>query len=70
MTFGKGDRTVKKREVIESWHTMILKSSMNTRDKPALRESWNIYIDALIRNGDLTEKQVASWKEPQPAICQ
>ena len=33
-------------------------------DKPALREQWNNFVDALCRDKSITEKQASTWINP------
>ncbi len=33
-------------------------------DKPALREAWNNYTDALCKNGVITQFQYDTWTNP------
>lgn len=33
-------------------------------DKPAVREAWNDYTDALCKYGDITPEQYHTWTNP------
>ncbi len=35
------------------------------RDRPMRAEAWNNYTDALQRDGQITERQCASWTHPK-----
>lgn len=36
-----------------------------TRDMPMRRETWNTYVDALHRVGEITEWQANNWGQPE-----
>jgi len=39
--------------------------SLPARDRPALREAWSNYIDALHRDRQITDSQVQGWTGPE-----
>jgi hypothetical protein len=52
-----------KREAAARFRANIL-PGIPADDKPAKRQAWNDYVDALQRDGAITERQASSWDQP------
>lgn len=56
-----------KTEAIKEFYRDILPQVYQTygkRDKPAIREAWNNFTDALQKDGRITEEQYNNWSNP------
>ena len=40
-------------------------NSLFKTDKPGKREAWINFVDMLCRDGDISERQAASWDQPK-----
>ena len=58
-------------EAFQNWQDLLDESGNIDRDDgPAMAESWNDYVDALCKDGDLTELQhhcCPAWDDDMPA---
>lgn len=52
-----------KREALEIFMLEIL-PGLPSRDIPARREAWNNFTDSLAKDGQITERQYATWLGP------
>ena len=63
-----------KAEALSEWRNAYLPSVVETyeadgvKDLPARRMSWTTFVDALHRNGAITDRQARTWC--QPPECQ
>ncbi len=53
------------KEFIEFHKPQVLKQ-YGPHDRPAMREAWNNYTDYLCKDGQITDKQYATWTGPFP----
>jgi hypothetical protein len=42
----------------------IVRQRYGRRDRAAMREAWNEWVDYLCREGRITERQAATWDSP------
>ena len=35
-----------------------------TKDKPKIRQAWNVYTDMLCKDGEITQRQYDTWINP------
>ncbi len=60
-----------KKEAWEDFRENILPSIVESergrghKDRPMRAEAWNNYTDALQKDGQITERQCASWTHPR-----
>lgn len=54
---------MKKKQAADNFENFIL-PRLPALDKPALREAWNNYTDALCKDGDITQFQYDTWTNP------
>ena len=52
-----------KQEFIELWGEQTI-HNRRMHDKPALREAWNDFTDALCKGGRIAQKQYDEWLNP------
>lgn len=52
-----------KTEVRQVFESEIL-PTLNPTDKVAIRCAWNDYVDALQKDGQITERQAMTWTNP------
>ncbi len=43
----------------------VIASERGSIDKPARRMAWNDWTDSLCKNGEITQKQYATWTAPR-----
>ena len=59
-----------KREALAEWRGCCLPGVVDSYEKdgrpdyPARRLSWVAYVDALNRNGDISDRQAETWSQP------
>jgi hypothetical protein len=59
-----------KREALSEWRSSYLPSVVDTyeadgvADYPARRMSWTTFVDALHREGEISDKQAQNWAQP------
>jgi len=46
------------------WNDFVQLRPEFAGDKPAKRENWGIYIDALCKSGQITQRQYDTWTNP------
>ena len=54
-------------EAVEFWRTDIkprVRERYRSTDLPALRTSWNDYVDSLHKDGDISSWQFCNWSSP------
>jgi len=59
--------SMSKKSAEDFWRRYYVKNKIPLWDKPALRESWNNYTDALCKEGCISSKQYDTWIHPR--IC-
>lgn len=57
-----------KAQAVSFWRCLIkpvIVQRHSATDKPALRESWNDFVDELQRDGKISERQASTWTQPK-----
>lgn len=52
-----------KQQAIEYFKEHVL-PRLDITDRPLVRTAWNDYVDALQKNGQITERQAETWEQP------
>lgn len=53
---------------VSFWKTIVkpvIVQRYGASDKPALRQSWNDFVDELCKDGKITDKQANTWTQPK-----
>lgn len=52
-----------KQQAVEYFKEHVL-PDLDTTDLPLVRTAWNDYVDALQKDGQITERQADTWGQP------